>query len=123
MNQGSQTSSRDSQASQETGPNIDKSIPFLKSKQLLQNDTLKMHIEKIGFQTQKKFKLEDHHFVMKVETLSNTVPLMKDILQQLEDSIFKVIDELKKYYSKNIFLTKCLVLMQTSFLHSSLMLL
>jgi len=38
---------------------------------------------------------------MKVETVSNTIPLMKDVLQQLEDAIFHVIDELKKYYSKN----------------------
>jgi len=31
----------------------EKPIPFLNSKQILQNDILKMHIEKIGFQTQK----------------------------------------------------------------------
>jgi len=58
--QSSETGSQASQASQDTGPN--KPIPFLTSKQILTTDTLKMHIEKTGFQTQKKFKLEDHHF-------------------------------------------------------------
>jgi len=39
---------------------------------------------------------------MKVETLSNRVPLMKDVLQQLEDSIFHVVDELKNIIPKMI---------------------
>lgn len=78
-----------------------KDLPFTKGTQIMESDALKMVIENIGFQRQQKFKLEDHHFVMKVETKTNQLPLIRDILNELENSLDTIIVKLKDYYPKN----------------------
>ena len=47
---------------------------------------------------QKKFLLDDHQFIVKVESLSNKAPLLSSILDVLEKSLEFMLDNLRLYY-------------------------
>lgn len=47
---------------------------------------------------QKKFLLDDHQFIVKVESLSNKAPLLSSILDVLEKSLEYMLDNLRMYY-------------------------
>lgn len=47
---------------------------------------------------QKKFLLDDHQFIVKVESLSNKAPLLSSILDILEKSLEFMLDNLRLYY-------------------------
>jgi len=58
-------------------------------------------VQKTGFQRQKNFRLEDHHYIIKIkEKKSSTLPLLKDIVLILDKSLIKVIEELQTFYDK-----------------------
>lgn len=75
---------------------------YLDKTPVYENDNLKIFIEKKEFERQKKFKLEDHLYVMKIEVKKDSpIILLKDLMEILENSFIKIIHELKEHYGKN----------------------
>ena len=61
-------------------------------------DSLKIFVQKVGFMRQKKFILEDHQFLVKVESLNDKPPLLSSILSVLETSLEQMLDNLRTFY-------------------------
>ena len=61
-------------------------------------DSLKIFVQKVGFMRQKKFILEDHQFIVKVESLNDKPPLLSSILSVLETSLEQMLDNLRTFY-------------------------
>jgi hypothetical protein len=70
---------------------------------LFENDAYKIFVQKTGFKRQVKFSLDDHHYVLKIESKegSQTLPVLKDIVEMLEKSLLSLLSELQNYYDKN----------------------
>lgn len=96
--EGSQSDTGDSETNFKTGSeNL-----YDKQKPLFENNLFKVFVQKTKFQRQKKFRLEDHHYVIKVDgKKSQTMPLLKDIVLILDQSLLKVIKDLQSFYDKS----------------------
>lgn len=66
---------------------------------ILETEKLKIFIEKTEFQRQKRFKVDDHLYIMKVETKSNQIIFLKDLTEILENCFIEVINEIKQFYN------------------------
>jgi len=76
---------------------------LLKSKTpLFENASLKIFVEPKVFERMKRFRLADHHYVMKIIPKKHgKIPLLSSIIDILENSILKILDELKPMYNEN----------------------
>lgn len=75
-----------------------KETPFDGGIVVFQNDNLKIYILKTAFQKQKRFAMDDHLFLLKIEVLEGKPPLLFDIEDILEKAFTHVIEKLKAFY-------------------------
>ena len=73
-------------------------FPFDDSTTIFEGDSLKICVQKVGFMRQKKFILEDHQFIVKVESLNDKPPLLSSILKVLEKSLEFMLNNLRNFY-------------------------
>ena len=73
-------------------------FPFDDSTTIFEGDSLKICVQKVGFMRQKKFILEDHQFIVKVESLNDKPPLLSSILKVLEKSLEFMLNNLRHFY-------------------------
>ena len=76
----------------------EKKLPFDEASPIFKGDSLQIYVEKVSFLRQKKFILDDHQFIVKVESLDDKPPLLSSILNILEKSLEVMLDNLRKYY-------------------------
>ena len=78
---------------------------------IFENEKLKIYVVKQEHKKQKKFRLEDHLFVIRVKVLDGKMPLLIDIEDLLEKSFTFMINNLKNYYNPEetnlVYLTIC----------------
>ena len=78
---------------------------------IFQNDKLKIFVVKQEHKRQKKFRIEDHLFVIRVKVFNGKMPLLRDIESLLEKSFQFMINNLKNYYKQDetnlVYLTIC----------------
>lgn len=68
-----------------------------------ENDNLKLIVEKGSFKRQKSFKLQDHHFYLKIIPKENNgLPQISDILDFLHAGFIHILDTLKQFYEPGI---------------------
>jgi hypothetical protein len=69
---------------------------------VFQNDKMELCVEKAAFQKQKRFRLLDHHFHIKIKlkNLNDSLPFLKDILDFLQQGLLHVFKELKSFYNE-----------------------
>lgn len=70
---------------------------------LYENDKFKILVEKQSFKRQLKFRLEDHLYLLKVETKApaKDLPLLKDMLEILDKTLNKILEEMKNAYKSD----------------------
>ena len=73
-------------------------FPYDEPTPIFVGDSLKIFVQKVGFMRQKKFILEDHQFLVKVESLNDKPPLLSSILSVLEKSLEQMLDNLRTFY-------------------------
>ena len=66
-----------------------------------ENDKLKLIVEKGTFQRQKRFRLQDHLFYMKVQIKNekDPIPFLKDLFEFLESALLHVMQNIKTFYN------------------------
>lgn len=69
---------------------------------IYENNNLQMIVEQGAFKRQNRFRLQDHLFYLKInlKNSNNPVPLLKDILQFLEQALLYVMDKIKIFYNE-----------------------
>jgi hypothetical protein len=67
-----------------------------------ENDKLELIVQKTAFQRQKRFRLMDHHFNIKLrlKNLNDSLPFLKDILDFLQEGLQHVFENLKSFYNE-----------------------
>lgn len=106
-----QAGSTDDADSQEAGPshavhavhgNPNSGELFKSPTLVYENDAFKILVQKQDFKRQKKFSLDDHLYLLKVEqkTSSSTLPFLKDIVSILDSILSHILNEMKQFYKK-----------------------
>lgn len=67
---------------------------------VFENNALKLYVVKTSFKRQKNFRLQDHHYSLRVSLKNeeNNFPKLTDILEFLYAGISHIISELKAFY-------------------------
>jgi hypothetical protein len=75
----------------------------LRNNIIYQNNQMQLYLEKGNLQRQIRFRLDDHLFYMKIKLLDpkKEPPLLRDILDFLEDAFNHILNEIRKYYNSD----------------------
>jgi len=66
-----------------------------------ENENLKLVVDKIDHRQEKRFRLQDHLFAMRIEAKKGQMPLLSDILSFLHSAFLFIILKIKKFYNPN----------------------
>ena len=68
-----------------------------------ENDAFKIFVQKKHFSRQKKFSLDDHLYLLKIEQKSNskTLPFLKDIINILDTVLSHILNEMRQFYQSS----------------------
>lgn len=68
-----------------------------------ENNKLLLLVEKGTFQRQKRFRLQDHlfHIKVKLKDPNQPIPFLKDILEFLDKGLLHLMENIKKFYDPN----------------------
>ena len=80
---------------------INESILHQQTDIVFENDKLKLIVEKGTFQRQKRFRLQDHLFYMKVKVKNKNdpIPFLKDLFDFLQNGLLHVMQNIKNFYN------------------------
>lgn len=84
-----------------------KNTPFDDETTIFENKSLKIYIFRKDFQRQKKFSLDDHLFLMKIETLHGKPPLLLDIEDVLMQACEDILKKIKEFYKQGKYSSFC----------------
>lgn len=73
--------------------------PFEHGIVTFQNENLKIYVFRKAFERQKRFALDDHLFLLKIEVLRGKPPVLLDIEDILEKAFKHVVELLKAFYN------------------------
>lgn len=74
--------------------------PFDQETTVFANDHLKIYIFRKDFERQKKFSLDDHLFLLKIEALEGKPPLLLDIEDILMKACEDILRKIKAFYNQ-----------------------
>jgi len=63
-----------------------------------ENDNLKLIVDSAGHKQEKRFRLQDHLFIMRIVAKENKMPLLSEILTFLHSAFLFIITKVKKFY-------------------------
>lgn len=68
---------------------------------VFENEKLVMLVQKGTFQRQKRFRLQDHlfHIKIKLKNENDSIPFLTDILDFIEQGLLHIMDNIKKFYN------------------------
>jgi len=70
-----------------------------------EDQNFKVYVEQTQHKREKRFKIQDHLFLIKIETKrSKKMPLLINILDVLHASLRHILDEIKSFYVKGRYL-------------------
>ena len=69
---------------------------------MFQKDNLQLFVQKAALQRQKKFKLSDHHFHLKIKLKNDNEPLpfLREIMEFLQEALVHVMKNIKLFYNE-----------------------
>jgi hypothetical protein len=102
LNRSNEVTNMSNTRDSETNIEPKNTMPLSKTQIVYENDSLQLTIEKSSFVRQKKFKLHDHLFHVKINLKDNSSPpFLRDILNFLQIAFDRLLDSIRPLYDVN----------------------